>query len=92
MTGLDLRDVLYIMSGAERVNPTTISRFTQRFAGFNLSESVIRPAYGLAKATLFVATHAPGRPPDIVHFESEKLSGGHATRCETGTPLVSYGG
>ena len=91
MTGLDLGDVLYILSGAERVNPATIRRFTQRFARFNLPKSVIRPSYGLAEATLFVATHAPGRPPDFVHFEPEKLSAGHAKRCGTGTPLVSYG-
>ena len=78
MAGLDLGDVLYIMSGAERVNPATIRRFTQRFARFNLPESVIRPSYGLAEATLFVATHAPGPPPDFVHFEPEKLSAGHA--------------
>jgi fatty acid CoA ligase FadD28 len=91
MAGFDLGGVLYIMSGAERVNSTTISRFAQRFARFNLPESVIRPAYGLAEATLFVATGEPGRPTDFVHFEREKLSAGHAKRCETGTPLVSYG-
>jgi long-chain fatty acid adenylyltransferase FadD28 len=91
MEGLDLGDVLYITCGAERVNPSTIRRFTQRFARFNLPESVIRPSYGLAEATLFVATRAPGRPPDFVHFEQEKLSAGHAKRCAAGTPLVSYG-
>jgi long-chain fatty acid adenylyltransferase FadD28 len=91
MAGLDLGDVLYIMSGAERVNPRTIRRFTQRFAHFHLLESVIRPCYGLAEATLFVATQAPGRSPDFVHFEHEKLSSGHAKRCGAGTPLASYG-
>ncbi len=91
MAGLDLGDVLYITSGAERVSPATIRRFTQRFARFNLAESVMRPSYGLAEATLFVATRAPGRPPDFVHFEPDKLSAGHAKRCTTGTPLVSYG-
>jgi long-chain fatty acid adenylyltransferase FadD28 len=91
MAGLDLGEVLYILSGAERVSPATISRFTQRFARFNLPKSVIRPSYGLAEATLFVATHTPGGPPDFVHFEPEKLSAGHAKRCATGTPLVSYG-
>ncbi len=91
MAGLDLGDVLYILSGAERVNSATIRRFAQRFARFNLSASVIRPSYGLAEATLFVATHAPGHPPDFVHFEPEMLSAGHAKRCGTGTPLVSYG-
>jgi fatty acid CoA ligase FadD28 len=91
MAGFDLGDVLYILSGAERVIPATLRRFTQRFARFNLPESVIRPSYGLAEATLFVATHEPGQPPDFVHFEPEKLSAGHAKRCGTGTPLVSYG-
>ena len=91
MAGLDLGDVLYIAGGAERINPATIRRFTQRFARFNLPESAIRPSYGLAEATLFVATRAPGRPPDFVDFEAEKLSAGHAKRCATGTPLVSYG-
>jgi long-chain fatty acid adenylyltransferase FadD28 len=91
MAGSDLGDVLYIMSGAERVNPATISRFTRRFARFNLPESVIRPAYGLAEATLFVAAGESGRPNDFVHFEPEELSAGHAKRCGTGTPLVSYG-
>ncbi len=91
MAGLDLGDVLYISNGAERVNPATIRRFTQRFARFNLAESVMRPSYGLAEATLYVAAHAPGRPPDFVHFEPDKLSDGYAKRCATGTPLVSYG-
>ena len=91
MAGLDLGNVLYIMSGAERVNPATIRHFTQRFAPFNLPKSVIRPAYGLAEATVFVASNAPGGPPDFVHFEPEKLSAGQAKRCGTGTPLVSYG-
>ncbi|ULN50159.1 AMP-binding protein [Mycolicibacterium goodii] len=91
MAGLDLGEVLYIISGAERVSPTTIRRFTQRFARFNMSEAVIRPSYGLAEATLFVATHPPGGPLDFVEFEPEKLSAGFAQRCAGGTPLVSYG-
>jgi long-chain fatty acid adenylyltransferase FadD28 len=91
MAGLDLGDVSFINCGAERVNPATVTHFTQRFAPFNLSDSVIRPSYGLAEATVFVAAHAPGGPPDFVHFEPEKLSAGHAKRCATGTPLVSYG-
>jgi fatty acid CoA ligase FadD28 len=91
MAGLDLGDVSFINCGAERVNPTTIRRFNQRFAPFNFPESAIRPSYGLAEATVFVATNAPGAPPDFVYFEPEKLSAGHAVRSDTGTPLASYG-
>lgn len=93
MAGLDLGDVLVIYSGAERVQPTTLKRFAQRFARFNFREAVIRPSYGLAEATLYVATAESAIPPKIVHFEREKLSAGQAKRCPDGggTPLVSYG-
>jgi fatty acid CoA ligase FadD28 len=47
----------------------------------------------LAEAVVYVATRHPGEPPEIVHFETEKLSAGHAKRRTTagGTALVSYG-
>ena len=93
MAGLDLSDVLVIATGSERVHPATLRRFTQRFARFNLREAVIRPSYGLAEATVYVATRAAAQPPVIVRFDSEKLTAGKAERCESGggTPLVSYG-
>lgn len=93
MAGLDLSDVLVIVTGSERVHPATLRRFTQRFARFNLGEAVIRPSYGLAEATVYVASRAAGQPPAIVRFESEKLTAGNAERCESagGTPLISYG-
>jgi len=93
MAGLDLGDVLVILSGSERVHPATLQRFTERFARFNFPDTTIRPSYGLAEATVYALTRTPAQPPEIVHFESEKLSAGHAERCEsgTGTPLVSYG-
>jgi fatty acid CoA ligase FadD28 len=85
--------VLGIISGSERVHPATLRRFTERFARFNLRESAIKPSYGLAEGTAFVATRRPGNPPEFVHFDSEKLSAGHAERCRSGggTALVSYG-
>ncbi|ORB27094.1 AMP-binding protein [Mycolicibacterium parafortuitum] len=92
MDGLDLGDVFIIQSGAERVNPTTIKRFTDRFAAFNLDERVIQPSYGLAEATLYVATVRPGLPPNVVNFEPEELTEGVAKRSPNGggTPLVGY--
>jgi acyl-CoA synthetase (AMP-forming)/AMP-acid ligase II len=93
MAGLDLGEVENILSGSERVQPATLQRFADRFARFNLDPKVLRPAYGMAEATVYIATRQWGQPPKIVHFESEKLTAGHAERCtsESGTPLVSYG-
>jgi acyl-CoA synthetase (AMP-forming)/AMP-acid ligase II len=91
MAGADLGNVLAIMSGAERVQPGTVDRFAKRFAPFNLSDSVIRPSYGLAEATLYVATRLPGAAPTVIPFDAEKLSQGVAERGSVGTPLISYG-
>ena len=92
LAGYDLSGVTTILSGSERVHPATIKRFNDRFSGFNLPESAIRPSYGLAEATVYVATSTSGQPAKIIDFESDDLSAGQAKRCAsgTGTPLVSY--
>ncbi|WP_207569096.1 AMP-binding protein [Mycobacterium decipiens] len=94
MAGLDLGHVRAIVTGAERVSAATLQRFTERFARFNLSETAIRPSYGLAEATVYVATAGPGRPPKSVCFDYQDLSAGQAKRTESasdGANLVSYG-
>ncbi len=92
MAGHDLGDIMSICPGSERIHAVTVRRFTERFAKFNLRDRVLRPSYGLAEATVYVATRAPGEPPEIVRFDSDELSAGRAKRCASGgTPLVSYG-
>jgi fatty acid CoA ligase FadD28 len=92
MAGRDLADVLGIASGSERIHAATLRRFTERFAKFNLDPMVLRPSYGLAEATVYVATRAPGQPPAIVRFDSDALSAGEAKRSANGgTALISYG-
>ena len=93
MAGHDLGDVMSIICGGEKIQAATVRRFTQRFARFGLRDSVMRPSYGLAEATVYVATRASGQSPEVVHFEPERQSAGHAERCTTGagTPLLSYG-
>ncbi len=93
LAGLDLGGVRNILNGAERVQPATLRRFAERFARFNLQPEALRPSYGLAEATVYVATRESGQPPVTVSFESEELTAGHAKRCASGdgTPLVSYG-
>ncbi|NTY62678.1 AMP-binding protein [Mycolicibacterium sphagni] len=94
MAGLDLGGVHTIQSGAERVNPVTIKRFTDRFARFNLNEAVIQPSYGMAEATLYMSTPRPQDPIKVVHFDTDALTAGQAKRSDgtDGTPLISYDG
>ena len=91
LTGLDMSNVLAIICGAERVQPVSVKRFTQRFGKFGFPGRVIRPSFGLAEATLFVATDDPAVPPVVVTFDTEKLTAGMAKRSTTGTSLISYG-
>jgi long-chain fatty acid adenylyltransferase FadD28 len=93
MAGFDLGGVVHILNGSERVQPATMKRFTDRFAPFNFDPAVLRPSYGMAESTVYIATRKPGEPPKVVHFDSDKLPGGQAEACasETGTPLISYG-
>lgn len=95
MAGLDLGGVQAILNGAERVASATVKRFNERFAPFGLRETVIRPSYGLAEATLYVATPAPDRPARTARFDLAQLSAGLARPCVGGrnvtTELVSYG-
>ena len=95
MEGLDLSRVHVILSGAERVHSSTVNRFVGRFAKFGLKDRVIQPSYGLAEATLYVATPDVEDPVRTAHFDLEQLAAGVALRCEAGqdasTELVTYG-
>jgi fatty acid CoA ligase FadD28 len=92
MAGLDLGGVHTVLNGSERVQPTTLKLFADRFAPFNFDPKALRPSYGMAEATVYIATRQVDEPPEITHFDAEKLAAGQANRCETGSaPLVSYG-
>ena len=95
MAGLDLGQVAGIVSGSERIHVATVKRFTERFGRYNLSPTAVRPSYGLAEATLYVATPEPDSAPKTVRFDYEHLTAGQAKRCgaerSVGTELISYG-
>ena len=93
MAGLDLGGVHTMFNGSERVQPATLKLFADRFAPFNFDPKALRPSYGMAEATVYIATRRAAKPPEIANFDAEKLATGQASRCETGsgTPLVSYG-
>ena len=93
MAGVDLGGVHTIINGSERVQPATLKRFADRFAPFNFNPRSLRPSYGMAEATVYIATRRVGEPPEIAHFDAKKLPVGQASRREagSGTPLVSYG-
>jgi acyl-CoA synthetase (AMP-forming)/AMP-acid ligase II len=54
LSGLDFSRWRAIIIGAERIDPAVLRRFAQLLAPQGFAESALRPAYGLAEATLAV--------------------------------------
>ncbi len=92
LAGLDLGGVVGIISGAERVEAATLHRFVDRFAHFNFRDHMMRPAYGLAEATVFVATNTWSESSPAAHFDAGELNAGRVqpSAAGKGTALVKY--
>jgi fatty acid CoA ligase FadD21 len=92
LAGLDLGGVLGIINGAERVEPGTLERFADRFAHFNFRDHMLRPSYGLAEATVFVAAGTWSESSPAAHFDVVELGAGRVRPCAAGkgTALVQY--
>ncbi|WP_439860592.1 AMP-binding protein [Pseudomonas sp. MBLB4136] len=65
LEGLDLSSWRLALNGAEPVNPDTLQRFAERFAGYGLSPAALMPVYGLAEGTLGVTFPPLERGPLI---------------------------
>ncbi|MEX3643900.1 AMP-binding protein [Mycolicibacterium porcinum] len=92
LAGLDLGGVVGIINGAERVEPATLERFADRFAHFGFRDHMLRPSYGLAEATVFVATGKWNESAEPDTFDVDELSEGRVRRCAAGkgSALVRY--
>ena len=91
MEGLDLSGVIGIINGAERIHPSTLVRFNERFAPVGFRPEMVLPSYGLAEATVYVASGSNGGAPTVVEFDAAQLSEGSAVRSPGGAPLLRYG-
>ncbi|WP_102144292.1 fatty acyl-AMP ligase [Mycobacterium hubeiense] len=76
---VDLSDVVMII-GSEPVSIDAITTFSEAFAPYKLPATAIKPSYGIAEATLMVATTDPADAPTVVHLDREQLGAGHAVR------------
>ena len=92
LAGLDLGGVVGIISGAERVEPATMERFVDRFAHFKFTDHMMRPSYGLAEATVFVASGTWSEASPASHFDADALGAGRVEPCAAGrgAALVPY--
>ncbi len=80
----DMGLVLGIISGAERVKPATLHRFVDRFAHFNFRDHMMLPSYGLAEATVFVATGTWSETTPAACFDAAALATDRVQPCPSG--------
>jgi len=72
--GLDLSSWRFAANGAEPVSPTTLRRFTERFAPYGFRPGTMAPVYGLAECCVGLAFPPPGRLPIIDRIDRESLT------------------
>ncbi|MCV7226557.1 fatty acyl-AMP ligase [Mycolicibacterium komossense] len=91
---VDLANVSMIV-GSEPVSISAIDAFNEAFAPFGLPATAIKPSYGIAEATLFVATIGHQAQASAVFFDREQLAIGRAVPvgadAPTAVPQVSCG-
>src|SRR3954452_14051548 len=82
---VDLGNVVMII-GSEPVSMDAITRFHAAFAPYGLRATAIKPSYGIAEATLFVSTIAPGARATVAHFDRDQLAEGRAVHVAASAP------
>lgn len=75
--GLDLSGVRIALNGSEPVRPATVEEFQKAFGPYGFRRAAHRPSYGLAEATVYVASAGP-EGPTITAFDRTALARGRA--------------
>lgn len=84
--GLDLSSLRVCANAAEPINPDTMERFIERFGPYGFRREAMMPAYGLAEATVGVAS-IYGRGPKVDRVARQAFTrGGQAQPATADDP------
>ncbi|WP_019634573.1 fatty acyl-AMP ligase [Actinomadura atramentaria] len=93
--GLDLSGVQVFMNGAETIREESLDRYLEAYRPYGLRPEVQVPAYGLAEATVYVASSSRYELPTVRAFDRDALNRGVLEPCakdaERATVLVGCG-
>jgi acyl-CoA synthetase (AMP-forming)/AMP-acid ligase II len=88
---LDLSNVVCLLNGSEPVTMPAIEKFTRAFAPYGLPATVVKPSYGMAEATLSVASIGQDAAASAIFLDREELSAGRAmTVAPTAAGAVAH--
>ena len=83
---LDLSNVVCLLNGSEPVSMSAIEKFNEAFAPYGLPATAIKPSYGMAEATLSVASIAQDAAASAIFLDRELLGAGRAVTVAKATP------
>jgi acyl-CoA synthetase (AMP-forming)/AMP-acid ligase II len=75
---LDLSNLVCILNGSEPVTMPAIEKFTKAFAPYGLPANAVKPSYGMAEATLSVASISQDAAASAIFLDREQLGEGRA--------------
>ncbi|MGO9354505.1 MAG: fatty acyl-AMP ligase [Mycobacterium sp.] len=88
---VDLSNVVGLLNGSEPVTMSAIEKFTAAFAPYGLPATAVTPSYGMAEATLGVASIATDAAASAVFLDRVRLAAGRAVVVAAETEgAVSY--
>ncbi|ORB58919.1 fatty-acid--CoA ligase [Mycobacteroides saopaulense] len=91
----DLSNVAGLLNGSEPVTISAIEKFNEAFGPYGFPPSAIKPSYGMAEATLSVATISPDECPSLIYLDRAQLAEDRAVPVSaddpTAVPHVSCG-
>ena len=82
---IDLSNVVLII-GSEPVSIDSVTKFNKAFAPYGLPRTAFKPSYGIAEATLMVATIDPAAEATAVYLDREQLGAGRAVCVAADAP------
>jgi len=83
---LDLSNVVCVLNGSEPVTMPAIKKFTAAFAPYGLPANAVKPSYGMAEATLSVASIAQEASASSIFLDREQLGAGRAVIVAADAP------
>ena len=96
LDGIDLSSLTIALTGAEPISPSTIEKFTNKFAPYGFNSIAHYPCYGMAETTLFltgieVNTEAKILDVDTKAFQKNIITIAEEKNKNRSTKIVSCG-
>jgi fatty-acyl-CoA synthase len=82
---IDLGNVVLII-GSEPVSIDAVTTFNKAFSPYGLPRTAFKPSYGIAEATLMIATIDHDAETSVIYLDREQLGAGRAVRVAADAP------